>query len=312
MENYERFINIISKNSGLERSEVERKINAKQEKISGLISKEGASQIVAAELGINLDDEKLKIEDLSSGMRRVNTFGKVINLFPVRTFVRNGQESKVANLVIADETSNIKVVLWDVNHIELIEKEKITEGSVIEILNANLRENEIHLGTFSELKLSSEPLENVKTERVVKEKKIIDFKNSENVSVRAFIVQASDLRFFNVCSECKKKVINDGENFTCQEHGKVIPEKRALMNLILDDGTESIRSVLFHERISDLGITQIEDFESVSKQKQELLGKEMIFSGNVRTNKFFNNLEMIINGFQEINVDDLILNLEKA
>jgi len=312
MENYERFINIISKNSGLEKSEIEKRISAKQERISGLISKEGAAQIVAAELGINFDDEKLKIEDLSPGMRRVNTCGKVINLFPVRTFVRNGQESKVANLVIADETSNIKVVLWDTIHIGLIEEKKIIEGSVVDISNANLRENEIHLGNFSELKLSSESLENVKTERVVKEKKIIDFKNSENVGVRAFIVQASDLRFFNVCPECKKKVISDGENFTCQEHGKVIPEKRALMNLVLDDGTGTIRSVLFHERISDLGITQIEDFESVSKQKQELLGKEMMFFGNIRLNKFFNNIEMNITGFQEINIDDLIQNLEKV
>ena len=312
MENYERLLNAISKSSGLEKGEIEKRVNAKQEKISGLISKEGAAQIVAAELGVSLDDEKLKIEDLSPGMRRINTFGKIINLSPIRTFVRNGQESKVTNLVIADETSNIKVVLWDTNHIELIEAKKIIEGSVVEILNANLRENEIHLGSFSGLKLSNESLGDVKTERILREKSIVDFKNSDNVNVRAFIVQTSDLRFFNVCSECKKKVINDGENFTCQEHGKVTPEKRALMNLVLDDGTETIRAVLFHEKISDLGINQLDDFESVTKQKQEIVGKEMIFSGNVRMNKFFDNLEMIIDEFKEINIDELIGGLERA
>ena len=311
MENYERLLNFISRSSGLEKDEIEKRVTAKQEKISGLISKEGAAQIVAAELGVNFEDEKLKIEDISSGARRINTFGKIINLYPVRTFVRNGQESKVANFVIADETSNIKVVLWDTNHISLIETNKIIEGSVVEISNANLRENEIHLGSFSELKLSNEPLENVKTEKILKEKNIVDFKVSDNVTVRAFIVQASDLRFFNVCMECKKKVIIDGENFKCQEHGKIIPEKRALMNLVLDDGTETIRAVLFHEKISDLGINQLDDFETLSKQKQELIGKEMFFSGVVRMNKFFNNPEMIMEEFKEINVDDLILNLEK-
>tara|TARA_Y100000310_G_C20702899_1_gene831661 strand:- start:10957 stop:11895 length:939 start_codon:yes stop_codon:yes gene_type:complete len=312
MDNYERLLNSIIKSSGLEKSEIERRVTAKQEKISGLISKEGAAQIVAAELGINFDDEKLKIGDLSHGMKRVNTMGKIINLFPVRTFVRNGQESKVANLVIADETSNIKVVLWDSNHISLIETKKIMEGSVIEIANANLRESEMHLGSFSELKLSKEILNDVKTERVLKEKNIIDFRNSDNINVRAFIVQASDLRFFNVCSECKRKVIIDGENFTCQSHGKVAPEKRALINVVLDDGTETIRAVLFHEKISDLGINQLDDFETVSKQKQEIIGKEMIFSGSVRLNNFSNSLEMVIDGFKEIVIDDLLVNLEKS
>jgi len=311
MENYERLLNSISKSSGLDKEEIEKRVVAKQDKISGLISKEGSAQIVAAELGINFDNESFKIEDISPGARRINTFGKIINLYPVRTFVRNGRESKVANLVIADETSNIKVVLWDTNHIDLVEKNKIIEGSVIEISNANARDNEIHLSSFSELKLSNEILDNVKTERIVKEKKIIDFVNSDNVGVRAFIVQASDLRFFNVCSECKKKVIIDGENFTCGEHGKVLPEKRALMNLVLDDGTETIRAVLFHEKIADLGIDQLSDAESLIKQKQELIGKEMIFSGVIRMNKFFNNIEMIIDGFKDVNVDDLILNLEK-
>ena len=312
MDNYERLLNSIIKSSGLEKSEIERRVTAKQEKISGLISKEGAAQIVAAELGINFDDEKLKIGDLSHGMKRVNTMGKIINLFPVRTFVRNGQESKVANLVIADETSNIKVVLWDSNHISLIETKKIMEGSVVEIANANLRESEMHLGSFSELKLSKEILNDVKTERVLKEKNIIDFRNSDNINVRAFIVQASDLRFFNVCSECKRKVIIDGENFTCQSHGKVAPEKRALINVVLDDGTETIRAVLFHEKISDLGINQLDDFETVSKQKQEIIGKEMIFSGSVRLNNFSNSLEMVIDGFKEIVIDDLLVNLEKS
>ena len=46
------------------------------------------------------------------------------------------------------------------------------------------------------------------------------------------------------------------------------------------------------------------------QQRENLLGKEMIFSGNVRTNKFFNNNEFIIEDANEINVDGLIANLE--
>ena len=107
--NYENIIERISRSSGVAKDEIERRVDAKRAKLSGLISKEGAAQVIAAELGISFDNEKLKIGELLAGMRKVNVIGKVINSFPVRTFVRNGKESKVANIIIADDTSNIKV-----------------------------------------------------------------------------------------------------------------------------------------------------------------------------------------------------------
>jgi len=308
---YEKILEKIANSASLEKSEIERRIEAKRAKLSGLISKEGAAQIIAAELGISFDDEKFKIDELLPGMRKVNVVGKVINLFPVRTFTRNGQEAKVANLIIADETSNIKVVLWDVNHIELIEKGEILEGKVIELSNASTRDNEIHLGSFSELKLSNEVLENLKTEKIVSEKKIVEFKISDNVSVRAFIVQAFEPRFFHVCPECKKKVVSGSEGFICAEHGKVSSEKRALINIVLDDGTESTRAVLFHENLPSIGITALENPDELIAQKESLLGKELVFSGTVRMNKFFNNPEFIVDGAKEINIDELLENLEE-
>jgi len=311
-DNYEKILGKIAEISGLEKEELERKVEAKRAKLSGLISKEGAAQIIAAELGISFDNEKLKIDELLLGMRKVNVIGKVLDISPVRTFTtKNGVEGKVVNLIIADETSNIKIVLWDINHIELIEKGEIINGKTVEIANGSMRNNEIHLGSFSELKLSKEVLENVKTEKVVKEKNILDFKIGDALGVRAFIVQAFEPRFFNVCSECKKKVTPEGEDFVCQEHGKIIPEKRALINIVLDDGTESIRSVLFHESLPDLGITELENPERLINQREDLLGKEMIFSGDVRVNKFFNNPEFIINNVKNVDINDLIGKLEE-
>ena len=49
MDNYERLLNAISKSSGLEKDEIEKRVNAKQEKISCLIIKDGADQNVASE-----------------------------------------------------------------------------------------------------------------------------------------------------------------------------------------------------------------------------------------------------------------------
>ena len=49
-ENYDKIVEKISKSSGLEKEEIERRIEAKRAKLAGLISKEGAAQVIAAEL----------------------------------------------------------------------------------------------------------------------------------------------------------------------------------------------------------------------------------------------------------------------
>ena len=141
-ENYEKIIEKIARFSGLEKSELNRRVEAKRAKLAGLISKEGAAQVIAAELGISFENEKLKINELLPGMRKVNVVGKIINVSPVRTFTtKKGDEGKVVNLTLADDTSNIKVVLWDTNHIGLLEKGSVQNGSVVEISNGSMRAN---------------------------------------------------------------------------------------------------------------------------------------------------------------------------
>jgi ssDNA-binding replication factor A large subunit len=309
--NYFRVLDKISRVSGIEKEEIERRVEAKRAKLAGLISREGAAQVVAAELGIDFDKEKLKIEELLPGMRKVNTVGKIIFVSPVRTFTtKKGDEGKVCNLIIADDTSNIKVVLWDTNHIELIEKGNLDKESVIEISGGSMRDNELHLGSFSELKPSSEIIEKVKTEKVVREKTISELRIGDNSKIRAFVMQSFEPRFFYICPECKKKVVSGNEGFICTEHNKITPEKRALINVIIDDGTETIRTVLFHEQIPKIGITELENPERLLSQREDLLGKEMIFFGTVRNNKFFNNIEFIADDITEVDLDKLIQNLE--
>ncbi len=304
--NYDKIIERISKHSGLTVDEVNRKIEAKRAKLSGLISQEGAAQIVAAELGINFENEQLKIDELLPGMRKVNIIGKIITLSPVRSFkTQKGEEGKVLNFVLADETSNIKVVLWDTNHISLVERGEIKEEDVVEIGNASMRENEMHLGSFSEFKKSAKPVENVRRDKIVKEKKIADFRIGDQLSVRAFIVQSFQPRFFEVSKETGRKM-------TENEKEQGMPsERRALINVVIDDGTESIRAVLFNENLSSIGLKNLDDPERISFQVEDMLGREFIFSGNVRKNNFFNNEEFIIDSVKDVNLDELLSQLEK-
>ena len=56
-------------------------------------------------------------------------------------------------------------------------------------------------------------------------------------------------RFFNICPACRKKASEIGE---CNEHGKVVVERRALLNFVIDDGSDSIRAVMFSDQINKL------------------------------------------------------------
>lgn len=301
----------IAKSANLEKEEIERQVEAKRAKLSGLISKEGAAQIVAAELGIRFEDQELKISELMPGMKRINITGKIITLFPVREYEKNGRSGKVANFILADDTGNLRVVLWDTNHISLIENKEIGQDDFVEIRNAAMRESEVHLSGFSEIKKSSQVIENVKTELMVAEKEISELQQGQNVKVRAIVVQMFQPRFYSVCPECNKKIVTGADGFNCDEHGKVQPKDRAVLNFVLDDGSETIRVVMFSEQINQLiPEADLKNTEKAIAFRDDWLGTEVYVSGSVRKNQLFNNLEINAVGVEKVDVEKLIAILE--
>ena len=309
IQNYSRLVEKLSKITGKEVEEINRLVEAKRAKLSGLISREGAAQIIAAELGINFDKEKVKVNELMEGMKKVNILGKIIQLFPVREFKKEDREGKVVNFILADETGNIRAVLWDTNHISLIENKKLQEEDVVEITNASLRNTELHLGSFSNIKKSNLVIEGVKVERDLAERKISELSLGGNFKVRAFIVQVFEPKFFEVCPECGSRVIDDVDSKRCTKHGKIIPKRRVLLSIVLDDGSSSIRAILFSEQIEKLGFKE-EELENFIEKRNKLIGKEAFFSGNIRQNKLFNNLEFFVSDINDLDIDKLIEMLE--
>jgi len=311
---YQQLVKRICSAAKLSEEEVERRVLEKKSKLSDLISKEGAAQIVAAELGVDFDGQKVKLDELMSGMRKVSLVAKIVRIFPPRAFkTKNGVESKVLNMMIADETSMTKCVLWDMNQIKLIEEGKIKEGDVVDIKEASVRENmsnlEIHLGSLSEMKLSSEILEKVADQKRMQEITLSQVAENSRASVRAVITQIFEPKFFFVCPECNKKVVNEG-TFKCQTHGTVMPVEKALITLTIDDGTANIRAVGFTDLIKKLFSIESNEIRNLPiDRRNSILGKEMIFSGRGRKNPVFNTMEFLISDAEDIDVEKLIGNL---
>jgi|TARA_B100001971_G_C18206780_1_gene548142 replication factor A1 len=314
----------IKKDADISEDEINNKIDEKMKQLSGLISKEGAAHIIANELGIKLLEDvsgKLQIKNILAGMRDVEAVGKVQRKFPVREFNSKGREGKVGSLIMADETGSIRVVLWGDQTDNL---QNIKDNETIKILGAYVRDNnaqkEIHMNDRSQL-IINPPGENVgEVKKLTSERKKINELTEKDsfVEVMGTIVQVFDLRFYEVCPKCNKRAKPLEGAFNCAEHGSVDPSYSYVLNLILDDGTDNIRSVFFRNQVENLlklnheKLLQFKEKpENFDETKNNLLGTMLKITGRVNKNDFFDRLEIVANAVTQANPDEEIKRLNE-
>lgn len=308
---YDDLIERVCNKTGKSKEEIEKMVKDKIKELSGLLTKEGAAHIVANDLGIELVealDGRVKLESIVDGLRAVETIGRVSRVFELRSFTRkDGSEGKVLPFLIIDNTGSIRVVLWD----DMAEKfSKIKEGNVVLIKNAMAKKNrngqiELHLNKSSTLELNPNEDVELPYERQMssKRKSISDISEEDSyVEIFGTIVNVFDIRFFEICPKCSKRVKQVGEAFFCDIHGEVKPEYNYVMNVIVDDGTGTIRVVFFSSQVNKLiGMDKEEimkfkdNMEEFERVKQELIGKQIVVDGRVSKNEFFSRIELITN-----------------
>ncbi len=289
---YEDVVAKIREKSGLSDSDIEGKIKAKLDQLSGLVSKEGAAHIIANELGIKLFEQvsgKLQIKNILAGMRDVETTGKVMQVFEVREFVREERVGHVGSFIIGDETGTIRVVCWGDKAKAVNE---IKEGDIAKVVSAYVKENngrkEIHLNDRSKLLLNppGETVGEVKEtmqQAEAKRKKISELApEDQNVELLGTIVQVFDIKFF----EDKRKSTPENKVYSY------------VFNTFIDDGTGSLRCAFFRDQANKLTGKSTEEMmkfqdkpENFSEIKDALLGNIIKISGRAKNNEMFNRLE---------------------
>ena len=154
----------------LTREAVERLIDEERSKAAGLLTEEAAAHLVASNLGLEGAGErieaKLRIGDLTSGLSDVSLTGRIIHLFPARSFSRrDGREGKVLRMILGDQTGSVAVVCWD-EKADHVAASKIKPGKIVRILHGYTRERrgevEINIGRRGQIYL--EPLDAVEDE----------------------------------------------------------------------------------------------------------------------------------------------------
>jgi len=305
----------IIEKTGLTEEEVQKNIMEKQRELSNLVSKEGAAYIIAKELGLDIfpkTKRRLEIKNIVPKIRDLKISARVIRIFETRNFEREGKKGKVASIILGDETGNIRLSLWD-NQTDIIEKLK--PGMAVETFGAYTKDNaiggvELRLGNRGGIKLLEQSdlptIDKLQKAVDIERKYISDLKEGENAEIRASVVQVFETGiFYEICPQCESRVVKEGNEFKCSEHGKVEPAKTIVLSGVIDDGTGNIRAVFFRNVALDLiGMDIKQALEKADSffENLNILGKEFIMIGKARKNKTFNRLEFVVNNVKEVDV----------
>lgn len=211
-------------------------VSEKVEQMGGLCDEKTAAMLVAHDLGSheNIKSNQIKIADITADSGNVNFIAKIMTIFPIKEFTRgDGTTGRVANVLVGDETGNIRITLWD-DKTDLINEEFIEIGQNLQI-NGYAKDGysgpEVNIGNHSALSLTEE---DVKIKLI--SNKISDIKdNMSNLNIIGQLLDKSEIREFT------KKDGNAGR----------------VGNIIIGDDSGKIRVTLWDEKndsILDLNI----------------------------------------------------------
>jgi len=156
---------ILTTQSNLNREQIFEMIKNKKAKAGNFLTDQTAARIIASELGIKISKKKfnlkIQIKDIVSGLNDVSLTGKIVSVYPVRTFKRKDwTNGKLGSIIVSDKTGTVRVVLWD-DKVDLLEKGIIQKEQTVTVSHTYVRQGrdgkpELHLGDKAKIKILKE------------------------------------------------------------------------------------------------------------------------------------------------------------
>ena len=231
---------------------------------------------------------------------------------------------------MSDHSDGIRITLWREKAEEFAETLKV--GTGIALKNVMVKyssfsgRNEISLLDDSKIDFIDLDIANIKEiaprieERASKfsgnYSKISEIKSPGSYEIKGFIAkELTNITIYEACSKCYKKI----DNCTCEEKGN--PEYRMIFNIIIDDGSGTIRASVIGDRAEELvgektkvilKIKETPDFEGfLQKRSKDLLGKDIVIRGRVKFSEYSNSYEISAYEFQDVNTNEELEKLIK-
>ncbi len=270
-----------------------------------------------------------KIEHLQNKKGVVSLQGIISSVDNLKRITsKTGEELSLLGFVVSDNSDGIRITLWSEKAEEFAETLKV--GTGIALKNVMVKysnfsgRNEISLLNDSEIDFIDLDIANIKEiaprieERTFSGNytKISEIKSPGNYEIKGFIAkELNNITIYEACSKCNKKI----DNCTCEEKGN--PENRMIFNIIIDDGSGTIRATVMGDRAEELvgektnvilKIKETPDFEGfLQKRSKDLLGKDIVIKGRVKFSDYSNSYEISAYKFQDVNTNEELEKLIK-
>ncbi len=137
-------------------------IQAEKSKTGGLLGDETLLRCIAVKYGVEVSHNRVYSESLSSGnllagLNDVTVAGRLIAVFPVKTFQGEKSAGKYCSLMMVDNDGVLRVVLWN-EKADMIEKSPLKPGEIVRFSHGYTREDhfgkiELHLGTRGQIEI---------------------------------------------------------------------------------------------------------------------------------------------------------------
>jgi len=233
---------ILSRHSEISRKELLERLEREKRKTGGFISDETLMRTIAAEFGVEIPLNEaltptLSIRDLVPSLNDITLTGRVIAVFPSKTFKGN-RSGKIASLLIADQSGILRVVLWN-DKTSIIESGEIKAEQIIRFSHGYTREDrsgrvELHIGDKGEIEINPE---------YVMAK---DYPNISRFTIKiGEITQVHRNKKVNVIGTVK-------ELFSASTFQRQDSSSGKVMRFILDDGTGEMPIVVWNEKVDEL------------------------------------------------------------
>jgi replication factor A1 len=233
---------ILSKRPEISRQELMERLEKEREKTAGFISDESLLRMIASEFGIEVSHEEflaptLLVNDLVPNLNDVTVIGRVVAVFPSKTF-KAEEGGKFASLLVADKSGILRVVLWN-DKTNLIDSGMLKVGQIIRFTHGYTRENrsgkvELHIGDKGYIQINPQDV-NVKDypdigKFAIKIKEITKAYINKNLHLIGIIKEVFPIATF------KRKDSSTGK----------------VQRFILSDETGELSVVVWNEKVDEL------------------------------------------------------------
>ncbi|MCK4379954.1 MAG: DUF2240 family protein [Candidatus Lokiarchaeota archaeon] len=265
-----------------------------------------------------------EIKNLQKSKGVVSFDGIITSVDNIKTIsLKSGEDVSLLGFIVSDDSDGIRVTLWREKAEEYSKLLNVGQGlslknTLVKYSNFS-RRNEISLIKESMLELKDLEIKNLKSIDLSNQERSTNFSGnyikvesieaSGTIEIKGFIAKdLNNITIYEACKNCYKKV----ENCTCGKGDNT--EFRMIINLIIDDGTGTIRTTFMGEQAEKLigvetaNVVQLKEtpeFEKfLEKKSSEFLGKDVIIKGRAKFSDYSNQYEISVYDFKDINIDD--------